>query len=189
MKRWTLTMSPVCQSIYFLDPYSHTLSSSLRLSLSLFLALSLFLYHSFSRSLSLPLFLSLSLYHSLSISLSLTLSLALSLFLSLSLYFIFITHFLFCSFFYLVPFHCSTNLFQNWTSFFFRIELEQLLDHSGQQTTPGPHFYSNTPCTIRQYRGGTATRPPCKQLTVRADGGQLRRFLLHGDFEKCESDK
>ena len=54
---------------------------------------------------------------------------------------------------------------------------------------PGPHFYSNTPCTIRQYRGGTATRPPCKQLTVRADGGQLGRFLLHGDFEKCESDK
>ena len=43
--------------------------------------------------------------------------------------------------------------------------------YSGQQTTPGPHFYSNTPCTIRQYRGGTATRPPCKQLTVRADGG------------------
>ena len=59
-------MSPVCQSIYFLDPYSHTLFFSPSLSLSLFLALSLFLYHSFSRSLSITLSLYLSFTHSFS---------------------------------------------------------------------------------------------------------------------------
>ena len=76
-------MSPVCQSIYFLDPYSHTLSSSLRLRL--------FLSHSFSlsRSFSITLSLALSLYHFFSRSLSITLSLSLfhSLFLSRSLSF------------------------------------------------------------------------------------------------------
>ena len=52
---------------------------------------------------------------------------------------------------------------------------------SGQQTTPGPHFYSNPPCIIRQYRGGTATWPLCKQLTA-----LIMRFGYRSEFIRCE---